>query len=122
MPTLSLSHHQRLNLFVLVGMPEVHSVLEAWPVWNLMDRLMLDDEEKQAIEFKTQLVDGTEAFSYNRSNTLAPREFEFSDAEIERIRKAVYSMNRIVPGMMRGWLAPLLAQLPEPVESDGNKP
>ena len=117
--TLTLSHDQRLNLFVLVGLPEVKTVLEAWPVWKLMDRLMLDEEEKRNIGFTEQVVNGQQAFGWEQSKSPPPREMEFNDSEIAQIQKAVYGMPRVSPGQMRGWLQPLLAQMPVPVESNG---
>jgi len=111
---LTLDHHQRLNLFVLVGLPECGTIAETWSVWKLMDRLMLNDEEKQTVEFHSELINGSEGFRYNQAKTLPAREFELSESEIARIQKAVYSMNRVFPGQMRSWLQPLLAQLPEP--------
>lgn len=122
MPILSLDVHQRLNLFVLVGLPEAGSIHETWAAWKLMDRLMLNDEEKQAVEFQPQLVNGYQSYIYNRAKVLPAREFDFDEAELGRIQRALYGLKRILPGEMRSWLEPLLAQVPAPAETNGHNP
>lgn len=119
--TLTLDHHQRLNLYVLVGLPEATSILETCEAWKLMDRLMLDDQERQAVEFQTLMINGNQSYTYNRTKSLPAREYDLNDAELSRIQKAIYGLKRIVPGEMRLWLEPLLHQVPAPVESNGHQ-
>jgi hypothetical protein len=117
--TLSLDHQQRLHVSALLGMLECRTVVETRAAWMLMDRLALDDNEKQAIDFRLQSVNGNEAYSWNPVKSLPAREYDLSESELKQVQRALNSCPRFVPGLMRGWLEPLLAQLPEPAERDG---
>jgi hypothetical protein len=120
--TLTLDHNQRINLGFLLGLQECRTVNDTRAAWKLMDRLALEEDEKQAIEFVAQIVNGNEAFTWNPTKTLPVREYELSDAELRQIQGALnLPSSRFLPGVMRRWLEPLLAQLPEPVESNGNR-
>ena len=119
--TLTLDHHQRLNVGALLGMLECRTVRETRDAWKLMDRLTLDDREREAIEFVVQSQNGNEVYSWNPLKTLPAREYDFSDSELRQVERALNSAPRFIPGQMRRWLEPLLAQMPEPVESNGNR-
>ena len=117
---LSLDHQQRLNLIVLLGMQECN-VRETRAVWRLQDVLDLDDAEQREVGFSLQTINGSEVFQWDRTKSLPAREYELSEADAARIQRAVLACSRLVPGLTRQWLEPLLAQLPEAVESNGAK-
>lgn len=116
--TLSLDHQGRVNLSALVGMLECRSVSETRMAWRLMDKFILNEDEKRQIDFVTQTVNGNEIPSWNPAKSLPPVEFELTEAEWAQVQKALTG-TRFVPGPMRGWLEPILAKIPEPVESNG---
>lgn len=113
--TLSLDHNQRLNVHVLLGFLDCTSLHETRLVWGLMDRLMLDDEEKRAIDFQAQGTNGNEAYSWNQAKSIAVRKFELSEGEAKQVQRALepYLTKWRIPVKSRGWLEPLLAQLPQ---------
>ena len=120
--TITLDHHQRLNLTVLLGLQECRTLQETRRAWKLIDLLTLDDDEKRTIDFTVRHNGGSENYSWNPEKTLPVREYDLSDSEVAQLEKAISGCPRFIPGQMRGWLEPLLAQLPEPVEANGNKP
>jgi len=65
---------------------------------------------------------GNEAYTWNGTKTVPVREYDFTETEVRQLEKAVTTCPRFNPGPMRKWLEPLLAQLPEPAESNGAGP
>ena len=67
------------------------------------DSIALDAGEEKAVELKHEMVAGQERVLWNPALSLPAREFEFSDAEVARIKAAVeswdaYGANAIVVG------------------------
>lgn len=120
---LPLDYEQRLYLFLMLGNLECRTVSETRSAWELMDRLELKENEKAEIDFKVQIVDQQEAFSWNLSKAPASaREFYFSEPDIKRLAIAVAACPKFVPRQARRWLEPLLQVLPELEEtSNGNR-
>jgi hypothetical protein len=116
---MTLDHQQRLNLLAMLGMLECRTLAETRAAWMLMDRLSLNDQEKSAIEFNVQTVDGNDMYTWNPTKSLPQREYDLSQAELKQIERALNSCQRFLPGQSRRWLEPLLAQMPEPVEGNG---
>ena len=110
---LSLDHHQRLNLTVLLGQLECTSLTETRAAWKLIDQISLDDQEKQSIDFTVHNNNGNEAYSWNPEKKLPMREYDISEADLKQIQRALNSCPRFYPSQVRRWLEPLLTQLPE---------
>lgn len=113
--TLSLDPAQRLNVHVLLGLLECTSLYETRLVWKMMDRLMLDNDEKAAIGFQMQGMNGTEAYTWDQTKSIPLRDFDLSEPETKQIQRALepYLKKWKIPVRARPWLEPLLAQLPE---------
>lgn len=109
--TLFLDHVQRLNLNALLGLLECN-VGETRATWKLMDQLVLTDDEKLAIGYFVQSFNGEEIQGWDQSKSLSPKTFDFPDADIGRIRRAVQQFPRHRVAQARKWLEPLLEQLP----------
>lgn len=107
-----LSFEQRLNLLVLLGSLECKTLNETRGIWKLMDRLELTDEQKQLVEYKVTRGPGGDMFAWNNDKAPNAVAFEFSDAEMGHIERAVKSCPRWIPAAARRWLAPLLDQMP----------
>lgn len=120
--TLSLDHQQRLNLCVLLGLLECRTVRDMRNAWRLMDRIGLDEQEKLVIEYTTQTINGNEVCGWNPEKSLPARPYELDPSELEQVQKAINNCPRYIPGQMRRWIEPLLAQMPEPAESNGDNP
>ena len=114
---LSLDHIQRLNLSALLGLLEVN-VAETRAVWKLMDQLALDDEEKFAIGYYTRSINANEVAFWDQTKSLPLKEYDFAEADIARIRRAIQQFPRHRVDMARQWLEPLLEQLPIEEEAD----
>lgn len=116
--TLFLDHVQRLNLIALLGLLECN-VGETRIVWKLMDQLALNDEEKQTVGYFVQNFNGEEVQGWDQTKSLPPKTFDFSDADITRVRRAIQQFPRHRAAQARRWLEPLLEQLPEEKEYAG---
>jgi len=110
--TLSLDHQQRLYLHALMGAQRV-PLGDLRVLWKLQDRIDLSDEEREAIGFKIDSINGTEVPGWDRTKTLEPREYEFSEPEAMRVRKIIEEWPGFFAGGDRRWLQSVLAQLPE---------
>lgn len=109
--TLSLDHQARVNLAALVGSQECKTLAEVKAAWVLMDKLDLSNREKVSIDYQVKLLNGHEVPTWNPERSLPHVEIELNDAESDRIMR-ILATARIVPGPMRRWLEPVLAQLP----------
>jgi hypothetical protein len=108
---LMLDHQQRLNLHGLMGAQRV-SLDEMRMFWKMQDRIDLSDEEKIAVGYRTELLNGQERVIWDVTKKLEAKGYEFSDAEITRIRKVVEEWPYFMTSTDRAWVEPLLAQLP----------
>jgi hypothetical protein len=117
--TLQLDHQQRLNLHGLLGSQRA-SVNDMRALWKLQDRLDLSDEERAAIGYRVEQINEQEVPVWDRQRSLAPREFDLTDAEAARIRKAIDEWPHFLTRTDRLWLEPILAQLPE-ASTNGHK-
>lgn len=118
--TLSLDYEQRLYLYVLLGNLECHTVAETRAAWLLMDRLNLDENEKEEIGLTVHNVDGREAYSWDLSKSFAARWFEVSDSDLQQLGRAIAGCPQFLPRQARRWLEPLLGQLPGLEVTNGN--
>jgi hypothetical protein len=110
--TLTLDHNQRLNLVFVLGSHDVRG-RELHAVWHLQDTLDLSEDEKQAIDLRETLVNGQKATYWDSAKALQPRSFDFVEADIERIRKAMDEFPNMKASRDRLWAEPIYAQLPE---------
>ena len=104
---LTLDHSQRLNLHALLGAQRA-DVGSIRSIWAIQDRIALDADEERAIDVKREMTAGQERTVWNPSLSLAAREFEFSDAEIARIKAALETWSAYSASADRRWLEPLL--------------
>jgi len=107
---LTLDHTQRLNLHALLGAQRA-DVGSIRAIWAIQDRLALDAEEEKAIDLKREFVNGQERTVWNPSLSIPPKDFEFTDAEIARIRTAIETWAAYGASADRRWLEPLLGAL-----------
>lgn len=116
---MQLNIEQRLNLLVLLGQLECRNVADTRNVWKLMEKIELTTEEKLAIDYVTQNMNGGgEAFNWNniKAGEREPLSLDFSDGELSNLRRAIDACPRWLPSQARRWLEPLLSQMPEPPE------
>jgi hypothetical protein len=126
MKILHLDHEQRLNIIAMldgIEPPDKYSGngrRGGWVICALQDKLKLSDEEKTAIGFReVQNQDGRKLFAWsNQEGSL--RDYELPDDDIEIVCHALDKF-KVILGRDRRWWLPLVAQLPEPVESNGAK-
>jgi len=108
---LILDHTQRLNLHALIG-AQRGSLDETRLLWKLQDRIELTDAEKEAVGYRTQIVNGMQQVGWDSAKGLPPKEYEFTDEEYQKLNNVVRSWQ---PGYLasgdRQWLEPLLEQL-----------
>ena len=91
---LTLDHTQRLNLHALLGAQRA-DVGSIRAIWAVQDRIALDADEEKAVELKRELVAGQERTVWNPSLSIPAKDFDFTDAEIARIKR------RSRPGTLR---------------------
>lgn len=108
---LMLDYTQRLNLHALMGAQRA-SLDDLRMLWKLQDRIDLSTEERTAIHYKVQQVNGMQQVSWDTGKTLPPQGYDFSEPEFARLSKMLKEWQ---PGFMIGsdrqWLEPLMAQL-----------
>jgi hypothetical protein len=109
--TLNLDHQQRLNMISLLGAQRAN-VGEMRMFWGIIDRLELNEEEKDAIQFKLATANGMEIPSWNAELRLEPKAYEFSDVELQRMRRIIDEWPHFITAVDRRWLTPLLDQMP----------
>ena len=108
--TLFLDHQQRLNLIALYG-AQRGTVSEMRQFWTVQDRLTLSAAEEEAIGYQVIAENGMEIPRWDAGRKLAPRSFEFSEAEAQRLKKLIDEWPHFQTGGDRRWLANLLEQL-----------
>lgn len=111
---LSLDHRQRLNLIAVLGASDVRG-RELHAIWHLQDALELDEAEKETLELREE--NGIRM--WNDRNSIPMRSYDLSEADLNRVHKAIDEFPQLRASRDRIWLEPLLAQMPEPVESNG---
>jgi len=109
--TLNLDHQQRLNVMSLLG-AQRGNVGEVRLFCGIIDRLELDAEEKERIQYKVATANGMEIPSWNAELRLEPKPYEFSENECQRLRKVIDEWPHFVTAVDRRWLMPLLDQMP----------
>jgi hypothetical protein len=104
---LMLDHTQRLNLHALLGAQRA-DVGSIRAIWAIQDRLALSADEEKAIDLKREIVAGQERVVWNPALSIPAKEFEFTDAEIARIKAAIQTWDSYGAAADRQWLQPLL--------------
>ena len=108
---MKLDYSQRLNLHALMG-GQRGSVDDVRFFWKLQDRIALSEEEKKEVNFRFENVSGNQVAMWDVTPiAFRTKEFEFSNDEIERIRKMI---NEWQPGFSasdRMWLESLIQQV-----------
>lgn len=105
---LMLDHTQRLNLHALLGAQRA-DVGSIRAIWAIQDRLALSADEERAIELKREIVAGQERVIWNPVLSIPAKEFEFTEAEVARIRAALQTWDSSYGAAAdRQWLQPLL--------------
>jgi hypothetical protein len=111
MSVLCLDSTQRLNVHALIGMQRA-TVDEMRAFWKIQDAIDLSSEEKQAIGYHVQQVDGRQQIGWETGRTLAPKEYQFTQDEVQKIADVVKKwQSGYQIGADRIWLEPLLGQL-----------
>jgi len=106
---LLLDSTQRLNLHALMGAQRC-SVDEVRIYWKLQDKIDLSDAEKTAIDYKLIGPEGQQQPTW-KMNGEAPKEYEFSKEEFDRIKKVMKEWQQgFMTSPDRRWLEPLLDQ------------
>lgn len=120
MKPLFLDHIQRLNLIALLDVAEWQGRREGHKVCQLQDRLELDEVEKKSIDYAEEAApDGRRVPRWSTSKNLPARLFEFSDDDMRRIDKALDNEQLRIVLLRDRWFRSLVAQLPDPDESNG---
>ena len=107
---LTLDHTQRLNLHALLGAQRA-DVGSIRAIWALQDKFALDAAEEKVIELKREFVNGQERTVWNPALSIPTKDFEFTDAEIARIRAALENWAAYSACADRQWLEPLVNAL-----------
>jgi hypothetical protein len=112
---IQLDHIQRLNLHALLG-AQRGDVATIRALWAVQDRLGLTQEEEKIIELKREFVAGQERVVWNPALSIPAEEFDFTEAELARIRAVLESWANYGVKADRRWLEPLLTALclPDP--------
>ena len=106
----TLDHTQRLNLHALLGAQRA-DVGSIRAIWNVQDRIALDADEEKAVELKREMVAGQERVVWNPALATPPKDFEFSDPEVARIKAAIETWDSYGANADRRWLQPLVETL-----------
>jgi hypothetical protein len=107
---LTLDHTQRLNLHALLGAQRA-DVGSIRAIWAVQDKLALDADEEKAVDLKRELVSGQERTVWNPSLRIAGRDFEFTDAELARVKAAIEMWDGYGVNADRQWLEPVIKVL-----------
>lgn len=107
---IQLDHIQRLNLHALLG-TQRGDVATIRALWALQDKIALTPEEETAIELKRELVADQERAIWNPALWLPPKDFEFSNSEVTRIRAAIQTWDSYGVAADRRWLKPLVEEM-----------
>lgn len=111
---LTLDHAQRLNLHALLGAQRA-DVGSIRAIWSVQDRIALDVAEEKTIELKRDTAGGQECLTWNPALCLPAKEYEFTAAEIVRIKAALQTWHSYGVATDRRWLEPIIRT----VYSDG---
>ncbi len=106
----TLDHTQRLNLHALLGVQRA-DVGSIRAIWAVQDKLALDPDEEKAIELKRELVNGQDRTVWNPALSIPVKEFDFTDAEIARIKVAIETWDNYAAASDRRWLEPLIGAI-----------
>ncbi len=107
---LMLNETQRLNLHALLGAQRA-DVGSIRAIWAIQDRIALDADEEKTVEVQREMIAGQERLVWNPALSLAPKEFEFSEAEVSRISAAIQTWDSYGVNADRRWLEPLVRSL-----------
>ena len=107
---LTLDHTQRLNLHALLGAQRA-DVGSIRAIWSVQDKLALDPEEEKSIELRRELVNGQERTVWNPALSIPAKEFDFTDAEVGRMKVAIETWRGFGATVDRRWLEPLVEPL-----------
>jgi hypothetical protein len=107
---LTLDHTQRLNLHALLGTQRA-DVTGVRSIWAIQDSIALTPDEAQAIDLKREMMGGQERVVWNPALSISPKEFEFSDGEVARIKMAVQAWESYGVALDRSWFEPLVEVL-----------
>lgn len=107
---LTLDHTQRLNLHALLGAQRA-DVGSIRAIWTLQDTLALNADEEKALGLKREFVNGQERTVWNPSLSIQAKEFDFTDAEVARIKAAIETWSNYGAAPDRQWLEPLIDAL-----------
>jgi hypothetical protein len=107
---LKLDHTQRLNLHALLGAQRA-DVGSIRAIWAVQDCIALDAEEEKAIDLKRDMAGGQERVLWNPALSIPAKEYEFTDAELARIRAALQMWDSYGAASDRHWLKPLVETL-----------
>ena len=107
---LTLDHTQRLNLHALLGAQRA-DVGSIRAIWSIQDRIALNADEEKAVELNREMVAGQECVVWNPDLSIPAKKFEFSEAEVVRIRAAIQTWASYGVNADRRWLQPLVAAL-----------
>ena len=100
-------HTKRLNLCALLGAQRA-GVGSIRAIWNIQDRIALDQDDEKAIELKRETTGAQERVVWNSDLSLPAKECEFSDLEAARIRSTLQTWESCGAGGDRRWLQPLV--------------
>jgi len=103
-------HMQRLNLHALLGAQRT-DVGSIRAIWAIQDRIALDAREEKALDLKRENVGGQERAVWNPSLSIPPREFDFTAADLARIKIALQTWDSYGAIADRHWLEPLIEAL-----------
>ena len=118
---LNLDHNQRLNVIAILDGLECAGRREAFAVCRLQEKLELSDQERETIGWRRMKApDGREYVLWSNNGSIEAREYDLAEEDINRICRAMDNY-RVVLGRDTHWWTPLTAQLPEPVEANGDK-
>lgn len=104
---LTLDHTQRLNLHALLGAQRT-DVGSIRAIWGIQDRIALDPDEEKAVELKREMVAGQERVVWNPALSIPPKDIEFTDPEVSRIKAAIQTWDSYGVNADRRWLQPIL--------------
>lgn len=107
---LMLDHAQRLNLHALLGAQRADAG-SIRAIWAIQDRIALAADEEKAIELKREIVAGQERVIWNPALSLPAREFEFTEAELGRLRSAMQTWDSYAVASDRHGLEPLIRMI-----------
>jgi hypothetical protein len=107
---LTLDHTQRLNLHALLGAHRA-DVGAIRAIWALQDKIAHSIDEEEAIGLKRDVVGCHEQVIRNPAFSVPLREFDFTEAELGRIKAAIGTWSGYAAASDRRWLEPLVEHL-----------